>query len=369
MKPLSDTKLKKQTIVKNFFLVAILSTGVSLVANAITYNAETCVALIPGIICILIVAFFYFKEYLGLSLTKINIKTVVCVDNEKRPIPIQRFRFSEDLCLAVTSVLTENKAYLPLWGKSFLVDKKVKDNKKFINEFLEYLFVNWFSLELNSYFSKFDKTVTEVIHREQIPDVLINNRVIELITKPYYERERFQKMVDKNTQNKDEVYMIKGEDNVLFRRLEIELPSKSKVVRDGNALVIKNRNFVIRFESIFDGFCFVLPSLFESYYLNRPIRDVNSYQVKLSLSVKLTPFFLLSKRDWKYLEWLDQLEEDFLTYFSFDEFAKRVGYEQAATEHFMFLNGFREQGGKTPASEHNHSIISIRKVELEEKKN
>lgn len=254
------------------------------------------------------------------------------MDKEKNPIPIDRFDFSEDLFRAVASVLSENKAYRPLWENSLRWYSDAGNEDRFITEFFEYLFIHWISLKLDSYFSEIDEHAISYIRREQIPSVLIKNRVIELITKPYNEREKFQRVIEKNNDGGGEIFMMQGEDNVLFDKLEIELPRKSNVIRDGKALVIKNRDFEIRFESRFDGFACVLPSHFERFYMNRRFDEVNSYKVNLALSVKLKPFFFLSVKDWKYLGWLDQLEDEFLEYFCFETFTKRIGYEQAATE-------------------------------------
>lgn len=368
MKPLHDIRGQKQVIVKNFLLVAILSAGISIVANVITKDAQSWVVLIPGIVCILLVAFFYAKDYFGRSSYKIDVETVVCVDKEKMPIPIDRFRFSEDLCRAVKSVLSENKAYRPLWEDSLKWDSEAIDKDKFITEFFEYLFVYWIALKLNSYFCRFDEGAVDFVRREQMPEVLIKNRVMDLISKPYNEREKFQNIVGGRNQEVGEVFMMQGEDNVLFDKLEIELPRKSKIVREGKALVIKNRDFEIKFESWFEGFVYVLPSHFKQFYLNMRFDEVDSYKVNVALSVKLKPFFFLSVKDWRYLGWLDQLEDEFLKYFCFKTFVQRIGYEQAATDHILFLNGLNSKTEKKPENKPKITGVSIVKVDTESKK-
>lgn len=369
MKPLHDTNGQKQTIVKIFLLVAILSAGISIVANVITKDAQSWVIIVPGIVCILLVAYFYVKDYFGRSSYRISIDTALCVDKEKMPIPIDRFRYSEDLCRVVKSVLSENKAYCPLWKDSLKWNTGAGGKVIFIDEFYEYLFVHWISLRLNSYFCSFDESAIDHVRREQMPEVLIKNRVIELISKPFNEREKFQKFIEEDNQEAGEVCMIQGEDNVLFNKLEIELPRKSSVVRDGKALVIKNRDFEIRFESRFDGFGYVLPSHFERFYMNRRFDEVDCFKVDLDLSVKLKPFFFLSVKDWRYLGWLDQLEDEFLEYFCFKTFVKRIGFEQAATDHIIFLNGLKCKEDNKHNNKQNYSRVSIIKVDAKNENN
>ena len=321
------------------------------------------ITLLPGIACVIFVAICYLKEYFGCSSYEANVETVLSIDNEKRVVPIDRFRFSEDLYRTVSSVHSENKAYKAMWEDAFTyrVGQGEKE-KAFIKEFLECQYIYWMSLELNSYFVSINSPATEIIGREQMPDILIKNRVIELISKPYKEREKFQsKIQDKDTEG--QIVYMGGEDDVIFDMLEIELPKKSKVIRDGNALVIKNRNFDIRFESDFDGFGIVLPRYFEEFYMNRSLDNTQNYKIGLKMSIRLKPYIFFSIRDWKYLGWLDQIGEKFVDYFSFDEFVKKVGYEHAATEHLLFLNGLKKRYNKEVGK-----YDDLRIVKIEEKK-
>lgn len=347
MKPLTNVKVKRIDIIKNFFLVTILSTGVSLIANALTKDAELLISLIPGIICVLIVAIFYLKDYVGTSSYNIEVDAVLSIDNEKMFVPIERYGFSEDLHRAIVSVLSENKAYKSLWKDAF--ENKVNEGKKgkqFVSEFLEYLFINWISLKLNSYFAEIDNAPTELIVRDNIPDVLIKNRVIELISKPFEEREKFQEIIKQKDPVEGEIVYVNGEDGVLYDMLEIELPRKSKVYRKDNALVITNRNFDISFESEFTGFNISMPRYFEKFYMNSSIYKIHAYIASLKISIKLKPFFLFSINDWKYLRWIDQLTDEFVHYFSFDYFISRIGYESALTNHILFLNGLERKEEK-----------------------
>lgn len=367
MKPITNVKIHKKSLVKNFFLVTILSTGVSLIANALTKESGLIITLIPGIVCVLLVAFFYIKEYFGCSSYDTSVTTILSVDNEKRVIPIDRFEFSENFHRAVLSVLSENKAYKSLWDDAFAhrVGEGEK-GKKFVEEFLEYLFIDWISLKLNSYFVDVDDGLTEIIVRENIPDVLIKNRVIDLITKPFEEREKFQEKIGHEDHIEGKVVYMDGDDGVIYDMLEIELPRKSKVFRDKQSLLITNRNFNIRFESDFQGFSGVLPRYFEDFYMNRSLDTVHSYMIKVKLSIKLKPFFLVSFRDWKYLGWLDQIEEEFVKYFSFDEFVEKIGFEQALTNHILFMNALEEkEGGEEEGDDRRYDDFRIVKVEDE----
>ena len=364
MKPLLEVKYQRSNLFKNFFLVTLLSVGIALVTNALTKDAETAIVIIPGVACVLFVAFFYLKEYLGCSSYEVKVESVLSVDKNKQIIEISRFLFSEKLYRTVISVLSENKAYRKLWEEAF-EDETGKENKgkDFVREFLECQFVYWLSLELNSYFTITDDQAIDKIRREQIPDVLIRNRVIELISKPYEEREKFQSVIGNKNEDLEqgEIFYIGGEDDVFFDRLEIELPRKSRVYREKDALVIKHRTFNIRFESEFHGYGAVLPRMFERSYMNRSMNETDNYQIVMKMSIGLNPLFLFYIRDWKYLGWIDQIEEKFVEYFSLDKFIERIGYEQALTTHILYLNGLN----RVAEEEIEYEDLRIIKVEEE----
>lgn len=367
MKPLSEIKTRRIHLFKDFLLVAVLSSGISLVANAITKDVGFYYALIPGLVCVLLVAIIYLYDYLSNSSYETKIETLFITDENKNAIPIKRFDFSEDLFIAFQSVISENKTYESLWKDAFSHGIKQGTNSKaFVVEFMEYLFIRMISLELNSYFTNVDSEAIEVIGREQMPEVLFKNRVIEMISKPFEEREKFQKVITKEENSKEKVVYMGGEDGALFEKLEIELPRKSIIYKNGNSLVIKNRNFDILFEAVFDGFSSVMPRYFEEFYLKRSLEDTNYYMVKLKMGIHLKPLFLFSMRDRRYLGWLDQISDAFIKYFSFDSFIQRIGFENAVTSHILFLNGMKEQeSDQNDVKPAPRAQIRIEKVVLE----
>lgn len=362
MKPLSDIKKQKNSLLKSFVLVTILSFGISMIVSYLTQNADTLITLIIGILFVLIVTFYYLREYFGCSASRVNVDTIITVDNNHSLISIPRLEFSEDLYQATHSVFAENKVYETVWKDAFLFgDEKSKKGKQLVVEFFQYLFIKKLSLNLNSFFNGLNNKSTVVIGREQIPDILLKNRVIEMISKPYEEREKFQKSLQKETSSpqKGTVVMMSGEDGALYDLLEIELPRKSRILIEGNSLIIKNRNFTICFNVRFEGFASSTRRYFESLYLGRSFHECRNYEVELSLSIRFSPFFLLSFRDWRYLEWLDSIGDVFFEYFSFDAFVEKIGFEKAATNQIVFQNYIK----KTKKSDSKSASTPNKKIE------
>lgn len=368
MKPLLEIKNRRHHLFKDFLLVAVLSSGISLVANAISRDFGFYYALIPGLMCVLIVAIIYFVDYFSNSSYETSLETLIITDEKNHVIPINRFEFSEDLFIAFQSVISENKTYESLWRDAFSHGiEQGKNGKAFVVEFMEYLFIRMISLELNSYFTNVDAEATEGIGRDQMPDVLIKNRVIEMISKPFQEREKFQRVIKKDDEPKGKVVYMGGEDGALFEELEIELPRKSKVCKKGNSLVIKNRNFNIVFDATFDGFSGVTPPYFEDFYMKRSIQNTNCHMVSLRMGIQVKPLLLFSMRDRQYLGWLDQISDEFINYFSFDKFLQRIDFEGAVTNHILFLNGLNRDEDNNKQEDNSASLAHFRieKVELD----
>ena len=111
--------------------------------------------------------------------------------------------------------------------------------------------------------------------------------------------------------------------------------------KEGNKLVIKNRNYTLKFSHNFIGFNANLPVGFHELYLGHNFRDIVVYGFQPEIEIKLNPFFFLFWKDWKYMKWIDVVSEKFTDYFSFKAFVGRIGYETALTKTIMDANNNR----------------------------
>lgn len=344
MKPLNVIKERKDQLFRNLVLVSLLSIGISLLANFFSnkYNTNNIlfwigVTLVIVVIVVYLVSFYKSKEYV------IKEDSLFITDNEGNFVPIERFDVSRDMKNALVSVFKENGTCKTKWLDSFKKRKiNVKDNVekeeslfftfnkdkiKYVGELVEYVFLHWLSLKTSSYFDN-KKYEIDLLTREKISNYLLQNRFLEMISKPYEEREAFANHSPNKKWGK--VCAIFTND-VIYDLFELKLPKGTKLYKEKNVLVIKNRIYSIYFNHGFGGFATNLPTSFAKYYLNRNFDDISVHSFHPEIKIKLNPFFFLLYKNWKVFSWIDIISEEFSEYFSFDKFVDKIGYEDALT--------------------------------------
>ncbi len=372
MEPINTFREKKEYLYKNLVLVALLSVGVSLLANFFTNCfPNSHIPLWSGIACIVISVLLYLISFYKNKSFKIKTDFVFVTDNEGRMLPIARYQALNNLISDLSSVFSENKAYEHIWYKSFKI-KPLKINEsgcedfvciskvdeenaakllnrdvkgfKLMTEAIEYIFLDWLSRNQEIYFSSFEKgDKLAVLRREDIPDFLLKNRIIEVLSKPIEQREKFIEHLNDVTKVED-VHFLRGEDDAIYEKFELMLPRNSTLTKKDDWLKIKNRHYALSFKGVFKGYNYQLPSGFRDLYIGR--KDINVYNTVLELKVELNPWFFIMFNDWKFLNWIDSAYSNFLHYFSFDHFIKEIGYKEIAT---LFVINSIAAGNRTRA--------------------
>jgi hypothetical protein len=372
MKPLNIIEEQKKDLYKSFILVAILSVGLALIVNALSncFKDYNLYIFLGGLLLVLIVVADIIYRFYKRKSFVLQTESILVLDKKGDVIHIPFFRFHNDMEEALNSVFTENKALRKIWDQSFCeesdkekVENTNKDEKEvskgkpiirivkiddsemnrntkgfpLVNEATEFLFLDWLSKKLEAYFQDDEiKKSLLVLNRKNIPQILLENRIIDIISKPYEEREQFVDVVDENT--KEDVYFMNSKNGVFFKKFELILPRKSLMKMKENTLLIQNRNFDIALLTEFSGVNAVLPHLFEKAYLGKDFSNTNVYKISIKLEVNLNPFFFLFWKDWKYLRWIDIIADEFENYFSFDRFVENIGYNQTVTNLVVLKN-------------------------------
>ena len=300
-------------------------------------------SLIVVVIIAYLVSFYKSKEYI------IKEESLFITDKEGRFVPIYRYRFSRDMEDVLLSVFKENSVFEDKWVNAFkekkAINKEVfekncidknKDIIGFVGELVEYNFLNRLSLKQSDYFHNNSDDI-EVLTRDKISKYVLQNRVLEMISKPFEERKAFSDTPSDTEGNGTTVYMVS--DGVVYERFELRLPKGTTLYKDkNNALVIKNRNYSICFKHGFNGYGAVLPTRFAHLYLNKDFQDTSVFSLDPELKIKLNPFFFLFSSNWKSMNWIDIICEEFSDYFSFDRFIEKIGYENALTNYIITKN-------------------------------
>jgi len=262
-------------------------------------------------------------------------------------IRIPRYRYSEKLFDYLRGAFSENEALKAMWDKEPLADvfKLEVDGKiarrsfrsvEFIIEATEYFFINELSLHLSSYFNtevNRGKRLT-VLSRNDIPDVLLSNRFLEMFSRPMEERPQFiERFSTRKHEPPGEVVYAMGKGGAIYDRFDLTLPANSRVKRLAkNSLEVETSRFRLISTVNFNAINTFIPFEFHKYILDvdTPL-DISDFRVEITIDVRFKFGALLSLAGWDYYRWVDSFLERFRDSFSEEAFFESIGWEQALT--------------------------------------
>ena len=251
-------------------------------------------------------------------------------------LDVDRYKFAEEVRRATKALKAENKA---LWNMLFSSSEgrkgpgtRLSDSTTIILELVEYFVLKQLSFHLEAYFGRHDsiqKDLLVKLGRPDVPDVLLQNRVLELFSRPMEERELFS---DRDKDAPGTIVYATGPGGAIFDHFELVLPPRTKVTRvNPGELCITTERFALRVKVIFEGFAFVPPSDFIEMYLGQDYFNVNKYMIILDISVSFKVRSLFTERGWQYYQWLDSFLDRLSLSFDFEHFIKAIGWETAVT--------------------------------------
>lgn len=367
MGPLSGILTERSSLTNIIIGTIIASLGVNLVSESILqmffFGAH--IVLIIGIGASL-ASVWYFIRIMTAKRTQVrNYSGFFIVDHvEKKVIPVNRYPYSINLSRYLESACAESQdirmvlersIYVPdtmikiprenideeeIVRKERVAAKKIMatPDRRLILEATEYFVLRMLSTHLTNYFNdeKFKEQNLTKLERKDIPQVLLENRFLNLFSKPMEERvaASFEdRYISKSTQGGS------GESNTDFRHFHLILPTKAKISRTGeNTCEITTEKFTLRVSILYLGADEFLPADFEKYYLrlqeyyqrsNPSMVKEKAIEIEVKVFFKNSIFF--STTGIQYYEWLDSYLDKLEEEFSRPYFFKKIGWDSVST--------------------------------------
>jgi hypothetical protein len=367
MGPLSGILTERNSLTNIVIGTIIGSLGINLVSESILqmffFGAH--IIFIIGVGASL-ASVWYFIRIMTAKRTQIrSYSGFFIVDHvEKKVIPVNRYPYSINLSRYLESACAESQDIRMVLERSIYVpdttikvprenndevgiereeratQKKLKatPDRRLILEATEYFVLRMLSTHLTNYFNdekKFKEENLIKVERKDIPQVLLENRFLNLFSKPMEERvAAFEdRYVSKNTGDGS------GESNTDFSHFHLILPTKTKVSRtDEKTCEITTQKFTLSFAILYSGADELLPADFEKYYLrlqeyNQSSKPsmVKGKAIEIEVKVFFKNSIFFSRTGLQYYEWLDsyldKLEEEFSTSYFF----KKIGWDSVST--------------------------------------
>lgn len=321
-----------------------------------------------------------------------QIDAIIAFDLKKQQIvKIDGYEFSEDIANAINAACIENGAMRMIWREQALRQQSqqpptleqnecdrqtppvnevsyvliVRTEKEspadelpasaeILREAAEYVLLEQLSLHLSSYFNDFkkDKLVYEYT-RDDVPQILLKNRVLSLLSTPLNERENFLKLATKPGGLPDgEIVSAFGSDGSRFSRFDLCLPLGSDVARPSkNTVTISSPRIALAINVIFDGFSSSIDPSFLALAVGVDPRSVHVFKVQFDVSATIKRAMLLRGSGWKYYEWLDSFMDRARTFACFDTYFASLGWtsiELQAQMNARMMRRFARNFAATP---------------------
>ena len=288
--------------------------------------------------------------------TSIHLEGAFLLDRRSnRLIRAADYAFANDVAQAVNAVLAENKAIEHAWDaeplRSRITDPKdhpkplspesggyiaiarvetehIEPGKStvLIREALEYVLLEALALHLEDYFNGYpdeDRFITR-ISRDHIPTMLLENRVLSLLTSNFEDRAPFvgKTGLDGN------VYVVYGADGTMYSRFELIVPKGTKIVRLGaGAIALDNSRLHLELHAHFAGMTNnELMHDFAEMRLNRNSRELEGLQVEIVMQYSLKRRALFWRSGWEYYQWADSFAEWLQSRFGVEQYMQRISW-------------------------------------------
>lgn len=386
---ISDALGKRNEFLRIVAIAAILALGINLLAYSLSeiLDVSHTVMAIVGIV-LTCVAILYLLILLFRTRRAINsFVSLVPIDKETNEvIRIPRYELSEQLFRALKGAFVENKALHETWRNQPLVAKSpipcysvIGKNKatdqtgqtegqqdrpsladyvaviratatepiaesksaKILHEALEFVLLEQLSLHLSAYFEVelgLDKETVEYT-RNDVPDLLLQNRVLSLLSTPIEDRAIFSKCKIPVPPPEGEIVEIYGPDGAVYSHFRLRLPKGTKVSRPSEGILkLENNRISLELIARYEGFLSNMPHDFPILSLTRSFDSVRALRIDVELRTSIKIRALLRPSGWKYHQWIDSFSQCLGQFASFSCFLERIGWETAYTGQLIERN-------------------------------
>lgn len=217
--------------------------------------------------------------------------------------------------------------------------------KKLIQELLEYMALEWLSTHVSDFFNQdsFEQSKLKVLAREDIPDMLLRNRFLNLFSRPTNVRAAFLRqepageLPDARKESLDpvmELVMSSGEAGALYQKFDLVLPRGSKLEKlASGGFKIRGPLVNISVEPRFEGYNTLVPAAFLSRYvgIRENVEHVSVFDVGFSMKYQVSWRGLFLRKVLDYHRWAESFADQLEDNVSSDAFFQRIGWRTVET--------------------------------------
>jgi hypothetical protein len=352
------------------FVATLLAFGVNITSSwtALYFDDYPALMLTAGGLFIALAFLIFIRTLIRQGDLNCSFETLVLLDLDRKcVIPIHDYDFSEKLAQYTKAAFLENPALTAKWESGLFPPRpasstsdspsstQVEKNKvpqywavvqiasseapaipksPILIEAVEFCILDFLSLHLSQYFDEIggDESKMEALNRKHIPDVLLENRILSLLTTPIEDRPIFMKAGMDKSPPKGIIHSIRSSDGASYELFHLTLPKGTRISRpQPGEIKLDHKIFTLSISVDYEGFTSNLPDYFIDHYVSHKKIRHAARKLDIKISARLHSRALLSFNDWVYFKWLDSFIEYLKSRVCFESFLSRIDWASTAT--------------------------------------
>jgi hypothetical protein len=315
----------------------LIGFGVEFLASSIyshfDFNHKNLFFFSAGLILCCLGFIYFLNRFFGKKTFSKELNGFFLLSREKKGIvSIDCYDFADKLSRYLDYAFAEDAGLKKTWNNIDFNRNTGKDNYntflKIANEAAEYYLLEKLSNHLSEYFnnSGLDKNELVEYERNDIADILLKNRFLELFSKPMEHRAPF--IPDKpiiNSKDKSVGKIVASfSKGAMYNHFQLTLPKNSIINRNSDdSISVITQRFTLRLKSITSGLNTYIPWDFYKHYLGLT-ETINTSAFVVTYKIEVTFHFgsLFRTVGWQYYNWVDsfmiELQKKFEKDYFFD---------------------------------------------------
>lgn len=344
-----DIEINRRNFIEIIIIAVLIAIGVNLITDSLlALKMSSTLAISIGVLLCLVSILYIAIRFFGKRIKYCSFRAFLIYHNKKNEIiAVPRYRFSEKIHWFLQASFIENAALKKIWEKYPLKNLLYFKNEadfhdcwrcvQLVSEVTEYFMLNMLSTHLSNYFNfeKLKKKNLKKYRREDVPQVLLSNRFLELFSRAMEDRPSFvnNALNENNAEKKGETVGLYNHKKGLYERFDLILPKKSKIQRpDRNKIEIDTKKLKISMTIRFVEDKMGNPNwYFTENYLGIDFILLTEFYLDINLKIFMKLGGLFTKIGWEYYRWIDSFLENIEKEVSRNKFFERINWEAALT--------------------------------------
>lgn len=347
---LSTLRINRSQALQLVLLAVVLGLGVDLLATSISSHMDDAERLVLALAMILVALVLLLGRLLWPRARKRTFRGFFIYDHSSGGLAKadNRYELGYYLKHYLDAAFSERPAIKAAWEKNPLSELATSDENErdgdpdksleLIRQAAEYFILSSFSTRLSDHFrsSEFADQELDTLSHTDIPDVLLQNRFMQIFFEPMENRAAF--LDEPDTDGDGDIVMAQASSGALYERFELVLPKGWKIKRSAvNQIEVFTRKFTLIVKTDCPGYAVNLPTLYATDYLSLgPMLGESGLRFSpycLDISIGIVPkrTWLLTPSGWHYYRWIDEWIEELEPRVSLDAYLEVIGWEVAET--------------------------------------